>query len=92
MHALPYTVCSPAIDRPDRAEVAELADALASGASGRKPIGVQIPASAPIHPSPHGREASSARTAAREARQTLTARTPIRTAGLAEAAETRTLY
>jgi hypothetical protein len=29
------------------AEVAELADALASGASGRKPIGVQIPASAP---------------------------------------------
>ncbi len=32
---------------PARAEVAELADALASGASGRKPIGVQIPASAP---------------------------------------------
>ena len=30
------------------AEVAELADALASGASGRKPIGVQIPASAPF--------------------------------------------
>jgi hypothetical protein len=30
------------------AEVAELADALASGASGRKLIGVQIPASAPI--------------------------------------------
>ena len=30
------------------AEVAELADALASGASGRKPIGVQIPASAPL--------------------------------------------
>ena len=31
------------------AEVAELADALASGASGRKPIGVQIPASAPVN-------------------------------------------
>lgn len=30
-----------------RAEVAELADALASGASGRKAVGVQIPASAP---------------------------------------------
>ena len=30
------------------AEVAELADALASGASGRKPIGVRVPASAPI--------------------------------------------
>ena len=30
------------------AEVAELADALASGASGSNPIGVQIPASAPI--------------------------------------------
>ena len=29
------------------AEVAELADALASGASGSNPIGVQIPASAP---------------------------------------------
>ena len=32
------------------AEVAELADALASGASGRKAIGVRVPASAP---SPH---------------------------------------
>src|SRR4051812_588172 len=32
---------------PLNAEVAELADALASGASGRKVIGVQIPASAP---------------------------------------------
>ena len=30
------------------AEVAELADALASGASGRKAIGVRVPASAPI--------------------------------------------
>src|SRR5687768_3677439 len=29
------------------AEVAELADALASGASGRKAIGVRVPASAP---------------------------------------------
>src|SRR5580765_3271139 len=32
---------------PPRAEVAELADALASGASGRKAIGVRVPASAP---------------------------------------------
>ena len=32
---------------PYRAEVAELADALASGASGRKAIGVRVPASAP---------------------------------------------
>src|SRR6185436_19313211 len=31
-----------------RAEVAELADALASGASGRKAIGVRVPASAPL--------------------------------------------
>ena len=30
------------------AEVAELADALASGASGRKAIGVRVPASAPL--------------------------------------------
>ena len=30
------------------AEVAELADALASGASGRKAIGVRVPASAPV--------------------------------------------
>ena len=30
------------------AEVAELADALASGASGRKVIGVRVPASAPV--------------------------------------------
>ena len=36
------------------AEVAELADALASGASGSNPIGVQIPASAPTFvPSTH---------------------------------------
>src|SRR6185369_7171595 len=33
--------------RPADAEVAELADALASGASGRKAIGVRVPASAP---------------------------------------------
>jgi hypothetical protein len=31
------------------AEVAELADALASGASGRKAIGVRVPASAPTN-------------------------------------------
>src|SRR5206468_7641255 len=40
---------------PPRAEVAELADALASGASGRKAIGVRVPASAPVIENPPGR-------------------------------------
>ena len=40
-------VCSASLTRLSDAEVAELADALASGASGSNPIGVQIPASAP---------------------------------------------
>ncbi len=31
---------------PDPAEVVELVDALASGASGRKPVGVRVPPSA----------------------------------------------
>ena len=44
-----YILCVPARGiAPSHAEVAELADALASGASGRKVIGVQIPASAPF--------------------------------------------
>ena len=43
-----YILWAPADEfLPVYAEVAELADALASGASGRKVIGVQIPASAP---------------------------------------------
>src|SRR5688572_8104918 len=37
------------LTRLHAAEVAELADALASGASGRKAIGVRVPASAPIN-------------------------------------------
>src|SRR5262245_48873489 len=38
----------PADGKHSTAEVAELADALASGASGRKAIGVRVPASAPV--------------------------------------------
>ena len=38
----------PPLRRSHTAEVAELADALASGASGRKAIGVRVPASAPL--------------------------------------------
>ena len=45
------------------AEVAELADALASGASGRKAIGVRVPASAPFAAFP-GLPAASRRTGA----------------------------
>src|SRR4029077_10493823 len=40
---------------PPRAEVAELADALASGASGRKGLGGRVPASAPVIENPPGR-------------------------------------
>ena len=44
-----YTVCSlPGGFAPSHAEVAELADALASGASGRKVVEVQILSSAPF--------------------------------------------
>src|SRR5438105_14909470 len=44
-----YTECfRDSSGNPPRAEVAELADALASGASGRKAIGVRVPASAPL--------------------------------------------
>src|ERR1043165_3362233 len=46
---LRYTQCFRPYRSPPRAEVAELADALASGASGRKAIGVRVPASAPTY-------------------------------------------
>ena len=40
------------------AEVSELVDELASGASGRKPVGVRVPASAPTLLNPRGLEGS----------------------------------
>ena len=47
-----YTSMFPASYVFSTAEVAELADALASGASGRKAIGVRVPASAPAFAQP----------------------------------------
>ena len=40
--------CLFSIDLLENAEVAELADALDSGSSGRRPWGVQVPPSAPL--------------------------------------------
>jgi hypothetical protein len=37
------------------AEVAELVDALGSGSSGRRPVGVRVPASAPVKLRGYGR-------------------------------------
>ena len=45
--AEPYSIPFRSTAEALRAEVAELADALGSGSSGRKVVGVQVPPSAP---------------------------------------------